>query len=148
MYIQVFALGPSGVQKEKIEAEHIFVLDKGAKIIERYCKNTLHALHKGCVKRILKVRLELGSSQSHVIHVSDPWDKVNNFCFHFYAQNSLFLDETGNDFFTSPKSPMPVTLEFLELKMVLFKIVKNLDGSTVRLVVKATFGWLSFLVTL
>ena len=38
-----FALGPSGVQKEKIEPEHIFVLDEGAKIIERY--NWEKALH-------------------------------------------------------------------------------------------------------
>ena len=24
---------------------------------------------------------------------------LNNFCFHVYAENSLFIDENGNDFF-------------------------------------------------
>ena len=42
-----------------------------------------------------KVRQKLGTSQSHVIpaipviqaiHVSDPWDILNNFCFHVLAQ--------------------------------------------------------------
>ena len=28
----------------------------------------------------------------------DPWDMLNNFCFHVYAQMSLFMGENGNDF--------------------------------------------------
>ena len=29
----------------------------------------------------------------------DPWDMLNNFCFHVYAQNSLFIGENDNEFF-------------------------------------------------
>ena len=29
----------------------------------------------------------------------DPRDMLNNFCFHVYAQKSLFLGENGNGFF-------------------------------------------------
>ena len=28
----------------------------------------------------------------------DPWDMLNNFCFHVYAQKSLFIGENGNAF--------------------------------------------------
>ena len=42
---------------------------------------------------------------------------LNNFCFHLYAQNSLFNAENCNGFFwtPSPSSPSPVSLEFIEL---------------------------------
>ena len=41
---------------------------------------------------------------------------LNNFCFHVYAQKSLFIDEKGNAcFFTSTTTPYPLTLEFIEL---------------------------------
>ena len=44
----------------------------------------------------------------HVGHVSDPWVMLNNFCFHVYAQNSLFIGENGNAFFwTAPSTPVP-----------------------------------------
>ena len=33
-----------------------------------------------------------------VIHVSDPWDMLNNFCFYTYAQMSLFIGENSNVF--------------------------------------------------
>ena len=29
----------------------------------------------------------------------DPRDMLNNFCFHVYAQKSLFIGENGNGFF-------------------------------------------------
>ena len=29
----------------------------------------------------------------------DPWDMLNNFCFHVYAQKSLFIGDNVNDFF-------------------------------------------------
>jgi len=29
----------------------------------------------------------------------DPWDMLNNFCFHVYAQKLLFKGENGNAFF-------------------------------------------------
>ena len=45
----------------------------------------------------------------------DPWDMLNYFCFHVYAQMSLFIGENGNDFFWTSSSPSPVTLEFIEL---------------------------------
>ena len=44
----------------------------------------------------------------------DPRDMLNNFCFHVYAQKSLFLCENDNAFL-GPPHPHPVSLEFLEL---------------------------------
>ena len=45
-----------------------------------------------------------------------PGEMLNNFCFHVYAQKSLFIVENDNDFLgTSTTSPSPVTLEFIEL---------------------------------
>ena len=47
-------------------------------------------------------------------HEFDPWDMQNNFCFHVYAQKSLFIGENDNEYFwTAP--PYPVSLEFIEL---------------------------------
>ena len=41
---------------------------------------------------------------------------LNNFCFHLYAQKSMFIGENGNVYFwTSSSSPYPVSLEFIEL---------------------------------
>ena len=47
----------------------------------------------------------------------DPWDMLNNFCFHVYAQKSLIIGENGNDFLlaSSAAVPSPVSLEFIEL---------------------------------
>ena len=46
----------------------------------------------------------------------DPWDMLNNFCFHVYAQKSLFIGENDNEvFLTASSSPSPVTLDFIEL---------------------------------
>ena len=46
----------------------------------------------------------------------DPQDMLNKFCFHLYAQKSLFIVENFNDFFwTSSSAPHPVILEFIEL---------------------------------
>ena len=50
----------------------------------------------------------------------DPRDMLNNFCFHVYAQNSLFIAENCNGFFgtsssKSSSAPYPVTLEFIEM---------------------------------
>ena len=80
------------------------------------------------VKKCLKVRQVLGTSK--VVRLSrlilgttfvfmtmlksvklsgcqivkfDPWDLMNNFCFH--SQNSLFIGEKGNSFFDVPWFP-------------------------------------------
>ena len=45
----------------------------------------------------------------------DPRDMLNNFCFHVYAQKSLFLGENGNAFFLTTSSPSPVSGPFIEL---------------------------------
>ena len=47
----------------------------------------------------------------------DPRDMLNKFCFHLYAQKSLFIAENCNAFFWTPTAaaPYPVTLEFIEL---------------------------------
>ena len=42
-----------------------------------------------------------------------PWDMLNNFCFHVYAQKSLIISEIGNVYFltsstpSSPATPSP-----------------------------------------
>ena len=47
----------------------------------------------------------------------DPWDMLNNFCFHVYAQKSLIINEIGNVYFltSSATSHSPVTLDVIEL---------------------------------
>ena len=45
----------------------------------------------------------------------DPRDMLNNFCFHVYAQKSMFIGENGNAFFLTAAPPYPVTLPFIEL---------------------------------
>ena len=47
----------------------------------------------------------------------DPWDMLNNFCFHVYAQKSLFKVENVNVFFwtAAAASPSPVSLPIIEL---------------------------------
>ena len=54
-------------------------------------------------------------SISHSHTFSLTLDMLNNICFHVYAQKSLIIDENGNDFFWTSSSPYPVTLEFIEL---------------------------------
>ena len=36
----------------------------------------------------------------------DPWDMLKYFCFHVYAQKSLFIGENGNDFFWTSRTDM------------------------------------------
>ena len=36
----------------------------------------------------------------------DPSDMLNNFCFHIYAQKSLFIGENGKDFFGHQHHPL------------------------------------------
>ena len=53
----------------------------------------------------------------HMSHVTclmsnayvDPWDMLNNFCFHVYAQMLLFMGENVNDFFLCPHPPLWLT---------------------------------------
>ena len=46
----------------------------------------------------------------------DRWDMLNNFCFHVYAQMSLFMGENVNAFFlTPPPAPLPVSQPIIEL---------------------------------
>ena len=48
----------------------------------------------------------------------DPWDMLNNFCFHVYAQKSLFIGENDNVYFwtaAAAAAPSPVSFEFIEL---------------------------------
>ena len=59
---------------------------------------------------------------SHVTcHMSnayvDRWDMLNNFCFHLYAQKSLFIAKNCNGFFltSAAAAPDPLTIEFIEL---------------------------------
>ena len=46
---------------------------------------------------------------------NDPWDMLNNFCFHVYAQKSLFIGQNDNVFGTYTTTPDPLTLEFIEM---------------------------------
>ena len=46
----------------------------------------------------------------------DPWDMLNNFCFHVYAQNKVTVCRWKRQCFFWTSSAMdPVTLEFIEL---------------------------------
>ena len=47
--------------------------------------------------RMLNYR-EFGHPGSTVLYI-DPWDMLNNFCFHVDAQKSLFIGGNGNGFF-------------------------------------------------
>ena len=40
----------------------------------------------------------------------DPRDMLNNFCFHLYAQKSLFIGENCNAFFGPPPPQHPLLL--------------------------------------
>ena len=55
---------------------------------------TCHMLHVTC--RMSHVTCLM--SNAYV----DPWDMLNNFCFHVYAQMSLFMGENDNVFFLQP----------------------------------------------
>ena len=55
-------------------------------------------------------------SRSHSLSL----DMLNKFCFHVYAEKSLFIAENCNGFFLTSSSssaapPYPLTLEFIEL---------------------------------
>ena len=46
----------------------------------------------------------------------DPWDMLNNFGFHVYAQMSLFVGENDNAYFlTAAAGPLPVSEPIIEL---------------------------------
>ena len=60
--------------------------------------------------------LTLSHSHTHSLSHSLTLDMLNKFCFHLYAQNSLFIAENCNAFFfTTTASPYPVCLEVIEL---------------------------------
>ena len=62
--------------------------------------------------------LSLSHSHTLTLFQSLTLDMLNNFCFHVYAQKSLFIGENVNDFFltaAAASSPSPVTFEFIEL---------------------------------
>ena len=69
----------------------------------------------------LSLSLTLTLSHSHTLSISHSitLDMLNKFCFHLYAQKSLFIRENCNGFFltaaAAASSPSPVTLEFIEL---------------------------------
>ena len=66
---------------------------------------TCHMLHVTC--RMSHVTCLM--SNAYV----DPWDMLNNFCFHVYAQMSLFMGENVNAFFWT--APSPVSEPIIEL---------------------------------
>ena len=57
----------------------------------------------------------------HMSHVTclmsnvyvDHWDMLNNFCFHVYAEMSLFVGENDNAYFLT--TPLPVSEPIIEL---------------------------------
>ena len=69
-------------------------------------------------QNILSHSHTLTLSHSHTLSISHSLtlDMLNKFCFHLYAQNSLFIGENCNGFFlTAAAAPYPVSLEFIEL---------------------------------
>ena len=67
----------------------------------------------------LSLSLTLALSHSHTLSISHSitLDMLNKFCFHLYAQKSLFIGENCNAFFLTAAAspPSPVTFEFIEL---------------------------------
>ena len=53
-----------------------------------------------------------GNQSSCKVVKFDPWDMLNNFCFHVYAQKSL-------GFFTR-STPVPLTLELMLSNNIIF----------------------------
>ena len=68
------------------------------------------------ITRAPDIRVHRAGSQlkNKMVQV-DPRDMLNNFCFHVYAQKSLFIGEIGNEFFWTASSSAPVPLPFIEL---------------------------------
>ena len=66
------------------------------------------------VRKALVTSTVVRLSSCQVVKI-DPWDMLNNFCFHLYAQKSLFIGENGNVYFWTSSSRSPVSLEFIEL---------------------------------
>ena len=60
-----------------------------------------------CLAKLAKLTLSI----SHSLTL----DMLNNFCFHVYAQKSLFIGENDNEYFWTAAAPYPVSLEFIEL---------------------------------
>ena len=58
------------------------------------------------------VKCPLSNAYKH-INV-DPWVMLNNFCFHVYAQMSLFMGVNDNGYFLTP-TPSPVSEPIIEL---------------------------------
>ena len=57
----------------------------------------------------------------------DPWDMLNKFCFHVYAQKSLFIAENVNVFFgTSLSCEFGVSRAGSQLKIIYFLIGKQI----------------------
>ena len=75
--------------------------------------------------QISSVKCQMSSFKCQVSNVKcqmlnayvDPWEMMNNFWFHVYAQMSLFIGENDNGFFgtSSLSSSSPVPLPFIEL---------------------------------
>ena len=64
-----------------------------------------------CVSSKVSICNYVTCRMSHVTcHMSnayvDHWDMLNNFCFHLYAPNSLFIAENCNGFFGHPHHPI------------------------------------------
>ena len=69
-----------------------------------------------------KVTLSYTLSISHSLTL----DKLNKFCFHLYAQKSLFIGENCNAFsWTSSSSPSPVSLRVHRAGSQLIKIFQH-----------------------
>ena len=77
-----------------------------------------------CVSSKVSICNYVTCHMSHVTcHMSnayvDPWAMLNNFCFHVYAQMSLFMGEKCNDYFLTQfwpsSSPLPVSEPIIEL---------------------------------
>ena len=47
---------------------------------------------------LIEWKLENFNTLKFLILKNDPWDMLNNFCFHVYAQKWLFIDAKDNAF--------------------------------------------------
>ena len=56
----------------------------------------------------------------------DPRDMLNNFCFHVYAQKSLFVGENGNAFFDILTRPCDIRVHRAGSQLKIAGFIKKL----------------------
>ena len=76
-------------------------------------------LYNGILEKVKQFRIQTtlmtGARRLFRFHEWENRILLNRRCFHAYAQKSQIIGENYNGFLTSSTTPMPLTLEFIEL---------------------------------